>query len=334
MQRTGSAEGSGTQRIKTIRGGSPTKAAKGGIMHESKEELLQELQRQVLQNKRALEELQVLTNKLETVNRKLEESETAKSEFISTMRNEMNNPLTSIMGLARRLADEKALDPGQKSRFASLIYAEAFDFDLQLRNIFAAAEIEAGDVEIDMSRVHVQSLMEGVLVLFQHKMDEKGLRVMIDRGASGGDRMDEHFRTDSGKLQLVLTNLISNAIKFSHREGRLELSMSVETECLRFSARDYGIGITEAHRDEIFDRFKQLDSGPRKHFRGQGLGLCVTKALMEILQGKLFLSSRKDRGSIFTVEIPESAPFPRNQSLAEHGNTFIFSDETSNEERM
>jgi signal transduction histidine kinase len=303
-------------------------------MQESKEELLEELQLQVLQNRRALEELKVLTKKLETVNRKLEYSEAAKSEFISTMRNEMVNPLTSIMGLARRLADEKALDPGQKNHFASLIYAEAFDFDLQLRNIFAAAEIEAGDVEIDMSRVHVQSLLEGILVLFQHKMDEKGLRVAIERGASGGGRGDEHFRTDSGKLQLILTNFISNAIKFSHRAGRLELSMSMEAGCLRFSAQDYGIGITVEHQEEIFDRFKQLDSGPRKCFRGQGLGLCVTKALVEILQGKIFLSSRKGRGSMFTVEIPECAPVPRNQSLAEHGNTFIFADEAPGEERM
>jgi signal transduction histidine kinase len=303
-------------------------------MCESREELLQELQKQVLQNRRALDELKVLTGKLETVNRMLEESEAAKSEFISTMRNEMINPLTAIMGLARRLVDEKALDTGQKGHFASLIYAEAFDFDLQLRNIFAAAEIEAGDVSLDTSRVQAHSLLEGVLVLFQHKVDEKGLQVMIDRDASRKGSAGGHFLTDSGKLQLILTNLISNAIKFSHPRGRVELNISQDKRLLRFSARDHGIGITNGHQEEVFDRFKQLDSGPRKCFRGQGLGLCVTKALVEILKGKIFLSSQKNKGSIFTVEIPKSAVFPPEQAVAEHGNTFIFADDTSDEERM
>ena len=86
-------------------------------MYDSKDELVRELKRQALQNKRAIEELTVLTRKLETVNRKLEDSEATKGDFISTMRNEMNNPLTSIMGLASRLADEtRSSHPQSPSR--------------------------------------------------------------------------------------------------------------------------------------------------------------------------------------------------------------------------
>jgi signal transduction histidine kinase len=303
-------------------------------MHNiSDNELLIELKKRFQENKESLEELRTLTKQLEEVNRKLRESEAMKSSFISNIRNELINPLGSILGLSQQLAEPGHSETETASNIASNIYREAFDLDFILKNIFMAAEIEAGEAALNASCVHVSSLLEDVLSEFNHKMDEKDVTAKLSDEFGGAGREKPLFITDGEKLRLIMANLVSNAVKYSPEKGTVEVRLRKEDGSLEFLVRDYGIGIKESEKERIYDRFKQLDSGTTKYYRGQGLGLSITKALVEMLMGTIAFESSEGMGSTFVVIIPEADGDVESEVLAMNGNMFIFQeDEDANSE--
>jgi len=290
------------------------------------EQLIEEVKERFQENKKTLHDLSILTRKLEQVNRKLQESEAMKSDFLSNIRNEMNNPLTSIMGLSRQLIAGDSLTPESVYPVAGMIHSEAFSLDFQLRNIFAAAELEAGEVTVNSSTVDINALVKNVIDMFRFKAFEKDLAVSYDPIAE--DRTERaFFRTDPEKLQLIVSNLLSNAIEFSHEKGRVKARAWTEGGYLNLSVEDHGIGVDAADQTIIFDRFKQLDSGSKKRHRGHGLGLSITKDLVGLLLGTISVSSAPNKGSIFTVTaIPEIKSQAETDVFAINGNVFIFEE--------
>jgi len=290
------------------------------------EQLIEEVKERFQENKKTLHDLSILTRKLEQVNRKLQESEAMKSDFLSNIRNEMNNPLTSIMGLSRQLIAGDSLTPESVYPVAGMIHSEAFSLDFQLRNIFAAAELEAGEVTVNSSTVDINALGKNVIDMFRFKVVEKDLAVSYDPIAE--DRTERaFFRTDPEKLQLIVSNLLSNAIEFSHEKGRVKARAWTEGGYLNLSVEDHGIGVDAADQTIIFDRFKQLDSGSKKRHRGHGLGLSITKDLVGLLLGTISVSSAPNKGSIFTVTaIPEIKSQAETDVFAINGNVFIFEE--------
>ncbi len=142
----------------------------------SDKELVGEINRRLDEYNRTLHDLKILTEKLETVNAKLQESEATKSDFLSNIRNEINNPLTSIMGLSRHLQDGTH-NKDELMSITQSIYNEAFDLDFQLSNIFIAAEIEAGESPVGIANVEVERFFRRIIKAFSHKTEEKGLDV-------------------------------------------------------------------------------------------------------------------------------------------------------------
>jgi signal transduction histidine kinase len=287
----------------------------------SDEELITELKRRFEDNERALHDLRVMTRKLEHVNRKLQESETMKSNFLSNIRNEMNNPLTAIMGLAQRLMEGAAVDA---EAVASLIFAESFDLDFQLKNIFAAAELEAGEAVVSLSNVDVRGLADKVVSSLAHRSAAKKLDLEVDCRYPDPSREDLFFRTDPEKLHLILVNLLANAVEFSREGQRVLVRVALEEGALMISVQDFGAGLREEERSAIFDRFHQLESGSVKSHRGHGLGLSVTKSLLDLLEGSLSVTSEEGKGSEFLVTVPEAAG--GGDVLSEEANEFIFEE--------
>lgn len=289
-------------------------------------QLIEEVKERFQENKKALNDLRILTKKLEQVNRKLQESEAMKSDFLSNIRNEMNNPLTSIMGLSRQLISGASLTPESVYPVAGMIHSEAFSLDFQLRNIFAAAELEAGEITVNNSTVDIDALMKNVIDMFRFRAFEKNLAVSYAPIAE--DRAERaFFRTDPEKLQLIVSNLLNNAIEFSHDKGRVKARAWIEGGYLNLSVEDHGVGIDAAEQTVIFDRFKQLDSGSKKRYRGHGLGLSITKDLVGLLLGTISVSSAPDKGSLFTVTaIPEIKSQAETDAFAINGNVFIFEE--------
>lgn len=288
--------------------------------------LIEELKKRFNENKRALHDLRVLTKKLELVNRKLQESEAMKSNFLSNIRNEIVNPLTSIMGLSEQVFSGD-VDEETVITMAQMIHKEAFDLDFQLKNIFAAAELEAGESSFSVSNVDVVTLIENLIDSFSHQAKQKNLKVKFECKCPEEDDGRYYFRTDAEKLQIVLSNLLSNAIKYSFKGKQVKISAGKEGKRLRINVEDRGRGIGNKEKEKIFDRFRQLDSGVRKSHKGHGLGLSVTKALVEVLDGSIELSSVAGKGCVFSLSVPESGARTGMDVYSEDGNEFIFENE-------
>ncbi len=290
------------------------------------DELLSELKRRFEQNKTSLKELKNLNDELKLVNKKLEESESLKSHFISNITNEIINPFTSILGLSKAILSVDKENWKKVITMVALIHSEAFNLDFQFRNIFVAAKIEAGEIFPETLNVDVENLIESVVESFKFEAKKKKLVIIHRFKAKTRDGNSFVFKTDPEKLKLVLANLLSNAINFSFEGGEIELTTWVEDSCLKISVRDHGIGISKENQKIIFDRFKRLDSGINSLNRGHGLGLSVNKAILDMLNGKINIESVLGKGACFTITIPE-AQAQATDFASDANETFFDTDE-------
>lgn len=270
------------------------------------EELLDELKRRFEENKIAVKELKSLNDELKVVNRKLEESESLKSHFISNITNEIINPFTSILGLSKAILSVEKENWKKVVSMIALIHSEAFTLDFQFRNIFVAAKIEAGEIFPEICNTDIISVIESVIDSFKFEARRKKLQVVFNNSLPIDGSNMFLFKTDPEKLKLILVNHMSNAVNFSFEGGLVEIIADVNEKNLSICVRDHGIGISKENQKIIFDRFKRLDSGINSLNRGHGLGLSVNKAVIEMLDGKIKIESELGKGACFTIIIPES----------------------------
>jgi len=291
----------------------------------SDSELLAELKNRFEQNKKSLRELKDLNEELIQVNKKLEESESLKSHFVSNITNEIINPFTSILGLSRAILSVDKENWKKVISMVALIHSEAFNLDFQFRNIFFAAKLEAGEVYPEIFTVDIENLIESVIESF--KFEAKKKKVHFEYSFDIKKKKDEMFvfKTDPEKIKLILANLISNAINFSFESGIIEINTKLEKGVLMVSVKDNGIGISKENQKIIFDRFRRVDSGINSVHRGHGLGLSVNKAIIDMLKGKIEIESELGKGASFTACIPE-ADSP-TEGFASDGNETFFESE-------
>lgn len=270
------------------------------------EELLKELANRFTSNKQSLLELEQLYSQLKVVNKKLEESEELKSHFISNIRNEIINPFASIMGLSKEIANVKTDDIQKIRSFGKLIYNEAFELDFQLKNIFAAAAIEAGDLTPDISEIDINKFFKNIIQFYFEKATDKNLKIEYDY-ENLTDNNSNIFKTDADKLKLIISNILINAIEYSFESSeKIIVKVRLNHESLMFSVRDFGKGIIEDDFDIIFDRFKRLNTHIHTLNKGHGLGLSIAGSFAEVLGGNIKIESNLNTGSTFNVFISEA----------------------------
>jgi signal transduction histidine kinase len=270
------------------------------------EELLKELEKRFNNNKQSLLELEQLYSQLKVVNKKLEESEELKSHFISNIRNEIINPFASIMGLAKELSILNKADLEKVNSFGKMIYYEAFDLDFQLKNIFAAAAIEAGDLSPDITEIDIDKFFKNIIQFYHVKASDK--KIVLDYDYEDlTDSKSNVFKTDAEKLRLIITNLLINAIDNSNESsGKVIIKVRLNHESLMFSVKDFGKGIKDEDLEIIFDRFKRLNTHIHTLNKGHGLGLSIAGSYAEILGGNIKVESQLNIGSSFNVFISEA----------------------------
>jgi signal transduction histidine kinase len=288
----------------------------------SDDELIDQLRERFEENRKALHDLRAVSDTLGIMNRKLKESEALKSNFLANIRNEINNPLTAILGLAKVLADRLDGD-GEPAVVAGMIYAEAFDFYFQLRNILMAASLEAGESLPFYSRTDMCRLVLMTIDSFSHLTLKKGLRVTLTPGEPSRGML-QNLCCDAEKVQIIVANLLANAIEYSHGEKVIDVGLSCTPAELRLTVQDYGVGIPPEKRRDIFDRFRQLDTGVSKAHRGHGIGLSITRELVELLGGTIAVCGDETGGSLFTIILPLPAGDHEGAVYADSGNAFIF----------
>jgi signal transduction histidine kinase len=276
-----------------------------------------------LQCRRNLKQLQEINEELKVANVKLNESEALKSHFLSNVTNEMVNPFASILGLSKSIMEIK--DTDRAKSMAQLIYNEAFNLDFQLKNIFAAAKVEAGQTNVEINNVDINGVINSVIDTYKHKTEQKNLTVNFEYHVSEEVGDNFVFPTDAKMFKLIISNILSNGIKFSNNLSNIEIKTAVVDEELFVSIRDYGEGISHENLERIFDRFEKGNDEINSVNEGYGLGLSITKSYLDILGGRIDLSSEEGMGTLIIISIPRLA-CTVVEGMAFDGNEFLFDD--------
>lgn len=288
--------------------------------HLSDEQFMTELKRRLDEKNQYLKMQATLISELEDLNEKLRDAEQVKSGFLSNIRNEVNNPLTSIIGLSEQLMSGKIIGEEKIHTLSSIINREAFSLDFQMRNIFAAAEIEAGEIAPHATRLNITELIRQQFVYFKQKSAHH--EVVLTYSHQDGDQF---FTSDAYFVQMVIMNLLSNAITFSNPGGKVTVASEIRNQHLSIVIHDSGKGIQQGDFKHIFERFHQLESGTTKRHQGHGLGLAVVKDMVDALRGELDFQSVEGESTTVTVTLPVLSEGNSPEGLSS-GNEVLFSD--------
>ncbi len=238
---------------------------------------------------------------LETQAREVEKASRYKSDFLANMSHELRTPLNSTLILAKLLAENRPgnLTPEQV-KFASTIESSGNDLLMLINDVLDLSKIEAGHMEINPSDVRTDALLQRLRDTFEPVAAQKSLPLEIssEPGAPDG------IVTDEQRLEQVLKNLLSNALKFT-ASGRVSLRLgSAPGGCVAFTVADTGIGISSDRQRAIFEPFFQGDGTTSRKYGGTGLGLSISRNLVNLLGGEIRLTSERKKGTCFTVIIP------------------------------
>ncbi|WP_282085976.1 sensor histidine kinase [Aquimarina algiphila] len=247
-------------------------------------------------------EIKLYELELSRLKDKAEESDRLKSAFLANMSHEIRTPMNGILGLAE-LLNEPKLSGDEQQLYLDLIKESGARMLNIIRDIIDISRIEAGQVKISIDTININEQTHKLYTAFKPLTDKKSIILSLSNGLS---TEDASINTDNEKLHTVLNNLMKNAIKYTS-EGGIELGYQKEGENLLFYVKDTGIGIAKNRQKAIFDRFVQADiEEDRYALEGAGIGLSIAKAYVEMLDGKIWLESKKGMGSTFYFTIPFS----------------------------
>ncbi|HYF22601.1 MAG TPA: ATP-binding protein [Caulobacteraceae bacterium] len=242
--------------------------------------------------KRQAEALERARQEAETANR-------AKSEFLANMSHEIRTPLNGVVGVADVLAGT-ALEPRQ-AEMVEIIRSSGETLERLLSDILDLARIESGRIEIQQDGFHLGDAVRAVAALSDLRAREKNVPLVVEVAAEAETRISG----DMVRIKQILTNLVSNAVKFTDA-GEVRLSVERvedgEAPLWRFTVRDTGVGFDPTNKDRIFGRFQQADGSITRRFGGTGLGLAISRQLAELMEGELDCDSTPGFGSVFTFE--------------------------------
>jgi len=253
----------------------------------------------IVENTRLKQEQKQLLNQLKKLNKKLEESDAFKSNFLSNISNEIINPFTSILGISQSILTLKDSQISQIYEMTNLIYREAFDLDFQLRNIFAAATIEAGENNLELINLNIHDFITEIIDSLRLKAEKNGLYIEFTHFFES-----DYFITDADKLRRLLINLIVNAITFSTEKNKISIHTERNENGFLFRINNQGKPISNEESDVIFDRFKKLDSSINSLNQGHGLGLSIVNDYVELLKGEIQFESNEKDGTTFSINLP------------------------------
>lgn len=236
---------------------------------------------------------------LEEAMEKAEESDRLKTAFLNNISHEIRTPLNAIVGFSA-LLNEPENDPLIRKEFIDIITRSTDHLLEIISNIVELSNLEATSISVNKSGINLNSVLRRVYDRFRTKAEEQKISLCL---ASALDDNDVNIKTDSFKLAQILSNLVSNAMKFTS-EGEVIFGYTLKDNMIEFYVSDTGIGILPEHHDLIFSRFYQTDSSYTRRFEGTGLGLSISKAYVELMGGKIWFTSKTGVGSVFYFTLP------------------------------
>ena len=240
------------------------------------------------------------TDELQKANIALEKANRLKSEFLATMSHELRTPLNSIIGFAEVLKDEVVgTISAEQKEYLSDIHGSGQHLLNMINSILDLSKIEAGKLELHYEEFPVQEAINEVLNTIIGFSNKKGIRINTHIHEDVPS-----ITVDKVKFKQIMFNLLSNAVKFTPENGRVTINASLMNQHVQIAVSDTGIGIKSEDMDKIFEAFRQLDASYARRYEGTGLGLTLTKRLVELHGGKIWVISEFGKGSTFTFTLP------------------------------
>lgn len=263
-----------------------------------KEEIFQQATLNKLRNLQIKNQIEVAKKEKEVAERTAE----LKQQFMANMSHEIRTPMNAIVGIARLLL-EKDPKPDQL-KYLNVIRQSADNLLVIINDILDLSKIEAGKIIIEKIDFSLRDLIQSIQEIMALKAEQKGLDLRIETDTEIPDRLIG----DPTRLNQILINLIGNAIKFTDK-GFIALHCNIKniTEklvTLKFKVIDTGIGISQDYVGKIFESFTQAGTDTARRFGGTGLGLTISKQLVDLMEGSIYVESKPGEGTVFTVEIP------------------------------
>lgn len=271
-------------------------------------------------------DLDTKVDELAQVNLRLYEMNKLKDDFLATMSHELRTPLNSILGFSDLLANSNDLEDKQK-RYVGNIQMSGKNLLALINDVLDLAKIESGKMELQLSEIALADLIERRVGTMMPLADKKNIEMTSDV-----DPEIPILFQDSIKIQQILNNLISNAIKFTPEGGRVHVSaklLSDRQNLMDLIVEDTGIGIPLDEQEHIFEKFRQGKSTSEtqdtmtRSYEGTGLGLSIIRELSKLLDGEVFLESEFGRGSVFTVRLPVRMTVSDEQLLSASDDTAV-----------
>ncbi len=245
-------------------------------------------------------ELEKATHDLEAANERLKELDRLKNEFISTVTHELRTPLTSVRALAEILHTNPDLDPDRQNRFSGIIIKESERLSRLINDVLDFQKIESGTIQWQISALDFKEVIEDSVTSTKQFIIEKNIKLKLHVPETKAS-----IKGDPDRLIQVMVNLISNAVKFCDPEhGMINIGMLVEDDHIKVYVRDNGIGISQENLELIFEEFRQVKDTSKGRPLGTGLGLTITRHIIDYHQGKIWVESDLGQGSTFLFTIP------------------------------
>ena len=235
----------------------------------------------------------------------------AKSDFLATVSHELRTPLTCIIGMSATLQRWSNSLTDQQRQFLQTIHQSGEHLLTLINDILDLSQVESGRMQLTIQPFSLENLAGQTLKAFEAQANLQGVELKLDLQ----DWRPQLCEADPRRVRQIMVNLLSNAIKFTPAGGEVTLRLANESNGVMLQVKDTGIGIPDALRPLLFQKFQQLDSSYRREYPGAGLGLALTQHLVELHAGTIDVDSRLGIGSSFTVRLPRPAQSPTPEPL-------------------
>ena len=246
-------------------------------------------------NKQMAEELSVAAVELKKAKEAAESGLQAKSAFLANMSHEIRTPMNAVIGFAEVALQDPALSPATRVHINTIL-SSAKDLLRIINDILDISKLESAKLSLEMVCFNLPNVLSASLRTLEHRAAAKNLSLKLEYTAT----LPVRLMGDPHRLRQVILNLVGNSIKFTNKgEITLSVRQGDEADILLFSVKDTGIGMTQEHIAKIFEPFSQADASTTRHYGGTGLGTTISKQIIELMRGKIWVESEIGQGSVF-----------------------------------
>lgn len=259
--------------------------------------------------KHANDELFKKKQELELANIELQEANRMKSQFLANVSHELRTPLNSIIGFSELLLERAFGDLNERqAQYVEYVHSSGGHLLQLINNILDLSKIEAGRMELSPEEISIMEVLGEILGIIRPLAHEKKITI-----ESKTVPASPKLYADKAKFKQIMMNLLSNAVKFNTVGGKITVDWDIVEEpngmkmerFLVFMIKDTGIGIKESDKEKLFKEFEQIDSSITREYGGTGLGLVLTKRLVELHNGEIWVESEPGKGSVFSIKLPQ-----------------------------